>query len=154
MATHLNLNDRAPDFELVDGKGEAHQLRDYRGQPVVLVFYPQDFSAVCTEEHACFVDVLKDIERAEAQVLGISIDHRFAHAAFAKQQGIAYPLLADFHPKGEVGQRYGVYLDENGFNARTTFVIDPEGRICFIQENETSAVPDIEEVLEAVREAG
>jgi len=153
LATHLKLNDRAPDWELVDGTGETHRLSDYRGQPVVLVFYPMDFNPVCAEEHACFIDVLKDFERAEAQVLGISVDHRHAHAAFAKQNGIAYPLLADFHPKGDVGKRYGVYLEDAGFHARTTLVIDPEGRICFIQENETSAVPDIEEVLEAVHEA-
>lgn len=154
MATHLKLNDRAPDLELADAAGEVHRLRDYRGQPVVLVFYPMDFNPVCAEEHACFVDLLGELERAEAQVLGISVDHRHAHAAFGRSNGITYPLLADFQPRGEVGRRYGVFLDDAGHHARTTFVVDPEGRICFIQENELSAVPDVDEVLEAVREAG
>lgn len=152
--SHLNVTDRAPDFELVDGKGEKHRLSDYRGQVVVLAFYPQDFSGVCTEEHACFVDNLKPFEKLDAQVLGISVDHRHAHAAFAKQLGITYPLLADFHPKGEVGRRYGVYLEDYGYNGRANFVIDPEGRISFIQEMVPSDLPDFDELLEAVSESG
>jgi peroxiredoxin len=86
----------------------------------------------------------------DAQVFGISIDHNAAHAAFAEKQGIEYPLLADFHPKGEVGRAYGVYSEDKGFHLRWTFVIDPEGRISFIQRNEVPEVPEIEEVLAAV----
>lgn len=152
--SHLNVTDRAPDFELGDGKGETHRLSDYRGQVVVLAFYPMDFSGVCTEEHACFVDNLAQFEKLDAQVLGISVDHRNAHAAFAKQVGITYPLLADFHPKGEVGRRYGVYLEDYGYHGRANFVIDPEGRISFIQEMVPSDLPDFDELLEAVSESG
>ena len=146
--SHLNVTDRAPDFELVDGRGETHRLSDYRGQVVVLAFYPMDFSGVCTEEHACFVDNLAQFEKLDAQVLGISIDSRPVHAAFAKQLGITYPLLADFHPKGEVGRRYGVYLDDYGYHGRANFVIDPEGRISFIQEMVPSDLPDFDELIE------
>lgn len=153
MSTHLKVNDRAPQFELIDGAGETHRLRDYKGQPVVLAFYPMDFSGVCTEEHACIMDAMTRLNRLEAQVLGISIDHKNAHRAFAEKEGIEYPLLADFHPKGKVGRLYGVYLDDKGYNARTTFVIDPEGRISYIQENATPEVPEIEEIIEAVEEA-
>lgn len=150
VTTTLSINDRAPDFELADASGNMHRLSDYRGQPVVLVFYPMDFSGVCAEEHACFVDRISDFNRFEAQVLGISVDHRHAHAAFAKANAVEYPLLSDFHPKGAVGRRYGVYLEDQGFNSRTTFVVDPEGRISFIQRNPIPDVPEIEEVLEAV----
>lgn len=151
--TQLTVTDRAPDFELVDGAGEAHRLSDYRGQVVVLAFYPNDFSGVCTEEHACFVDNMAQFEKLDAQVLGISVDSRHAHAAFAKQLGIHYPLLADFHPKGEVGQRYGVYLADRGHHGRANFVIDPEGRISFIQEMVPSDLPDFDELVEAVSES-
>jgi peroxiredoxin len=146
------IEERAPGFELKGGDGQLYRLADFRGQPVVLVFYPYDFSAVCTEELACYVDALAQFNDLDTQVLGISTDSHHCHRAFARAQGITYPLLADFHPKGDVGRRYGVYLDERGHHARWTFVIDPEGRVAFIQRNEIGEVPDVEEVLEAVRE--
>jgi peroxiredoxin len=80
------------------------------------------------------------------------VDSHHSHRAFAAARGISYPLLADFHPKGEVGRRYGVYLDDKGYHARWTFVIDPEGRIAFIQKNGHNEVPDVDEVLAAVKE--
>jgi peroxiredoxin len=153
MTMNLAVDMRAPDFELPGHDGQTYRLSDYRGQPVVLVFYPMDFSPVCSEEHACVLDVMTRFNRLEAQVFGISVDHRWAHAAFAAQRGITYPLLADFHPKGAVGRQYGVYQDELGFHKRWTFVIDPEGRVSFIQENEVGEVPDIEEVILAVEDS-
>jgi peroxiredoxin len=149
----IKVDSRAPDFELVGQDGQTYRLSDYRGVPVVLIFYPMDFSPVCSEEHACYVDVMNQFNRLDAQVLGISVDHRWAHAAFAERHGITYPLLADFHPKGEVGRRYGVYLEDQGFNQRWTFVIDPEGRVSYIQENEVGEVPDVEEIIQAVKDS-
>ncbi|HQZ69987.1 MAG: redoxin domain-containing protein [Anaerolineae bacterium] len=151
--SELNVNDRAPDFELQGQDGKPHRLSDYRGQPVVLAFYPMDFSGVCSEEHACMVEVLGRLEKLEAQVLGISVDHRHAHAAFARQLGITYPLLADFHPKGAVGRDYGVYLEDKGFHQRWIFVIDPEGRVSFVQQNAVGEVPDLEPIVAAVKAA-
>jgi peroxiredoxin len=147
----LNVDDRAPDFELEDANGQVHHLSDYRGQPVVLVFYPLDFSPVCTEEHACIMDIMARFNLLDAQVLGISVDSRWAHAAFARAQRISYPLLADFHPKGVVGRLYGVYDEEKGLDARVTYVIDPEGRVSHVQTNEVGEVPDIEEIALAVQ---
>lgn len=152
MTKELELLDRAPDFELKGQDGQLYMLSDYRSLPVVLVFYPYDFSGVCTEELACFVDNLEQFNDVEAQILGISVDSHHSHRAFAAARGISYPLLADFHPKGEVGRRYGVYLDDKGYHARWTFVIDPEGRIAFIQKNGHNEVPDVDEVLAAVKE--
>lgn len=147
------VNEKAPDFELLGHDGEMHRLSDYRGQAVVLVFYPFDFSGVCSEEHACIVDAMSRFNRLEAQIFGISVDHKHAHAAFAKQQGIEYPLLADFHPKGAVGAKYGVYMADKGFHKRWTFVIDPEGRIAEIIESAVPEVPEIEELINAVEDA-
>ncbi len=152
MTRELQVQDRAPDFELKGQDGQAYRLSEYKGQPVVLAFYPSDFSSVCGEEHACFVDNMAQLSKLDAQVLGVSVDSHHSHRAFAQARGITYPLLADFHPKGAVGRTYGVYLDEFGYHARWTYVIDPEGRIAFIQKNKIGEVPDIEEVLEAVRE--
>jgi peroxiredoxin (alkyl hydroperoxide reductase subunit C) len=153
VTIELKENDRAPDFELIGGDGQTYRLSDWRGQPVVLVFYPLDFSAVCTEEHACYVDALSQFNALEAQVVGISVDSRHAHAAFAREKGITYPLLADFHPKGAVGRLYGVYSEEKGSHERWTFVIDPEGRISAIQKNGRGEVPDVEEIVRAVEES-
>jgi len=153
VSPELDVTDRAPDFELVAHDGERHHLRDLRGQPVVLIFYPMDFDPVSTEEHACYIDVMTQLDVLDAQVLGISVDHRHAHRAFAEAGRIAYPLLADFHPKGQVGRQYGAYDDELGVHRRWTFVIDPEGRISHIQKNEFGEVPDVEEIVRAVEES-
>ena len=105
----------APDFTLKDQSQKEIKLSDYAGKRnVVLIFYPLDFSPVCTNEHACFVNDLKQFEKLDAQVLGLSVDSAWAHKAFAEKMGITYPLLADFHPKGAVADKFGVYLAEKG----------------------------------------
>jgi peroxiredoxin len=149
----LQVNDRAPDFTLGDADGNAHSLADYRGQVVVLVFYPMDFSGVCAEEHSCILDVMPRLNQLDAQVIGVSVDHKFAHKAFAAATGIEYPLLTDFQPRGEVGALYGAFDESAGFNRRWTFVIDPEGRISHIQRNEVGDVPDLDEIVDAVNDA-
>jgi peroxiredoxin (alkyl hydroperoxide reductase subunit C) len=146
------MTDRAPDFELTGDDGQIYRLSDYRGVPVVLIFYPSDFSPVCSEEHASFVDVMDRLNRTDAQVFGISVDSKWSHTAFAEKEDIEYPLLADFHPRGEVGKAYGVYLPDKGVHRRWTFVIDPEGRVAFIQQNQQGEVPDVEEIVAAVED--
>lgn len=150
MPTQLTVGDPAPDFELPDATRTPRTLSELRGKPVVLAFYPFDFSGTCSEEHACFADAMPALAEADAQVIGVSVDHVHAHKAYAEARGIDYPLLADFHPKGEVGRAYGVYYEDKGFHARTIFVIDAEGVIRFVQENEISTVPDIDEIVAAV----
>ncbi len=147
----VKVQDRAPDFELKGHDGQMYKLSDYRGQTVVLVFYPHAFSPVCAEEHACIVDASDQLNKLDAQVMGISVDQTFSLKAFAASGNIGYPLLSDF-PRGMVGRLYGAYLDDHGYHARWTFVVDPEGRIAFIQRNEIREVPDIDEIVEAVKE--
>ena len=99
----------APEFTLPDQDGNKVSLSDYRGRTVVLVFYPADFSRVCTDQLSVYQEVLPQLEEAGAQLVGISVDGAFCHKAFQEHQGLTIPLLADFHPKGEVAKAYGVW---------------------------------------------
>ena len=123
----IQVGEKAPDFTLKGNDDKEHKLSDLRGQKVVLAFYPLDFSPVCSREHACFVDDLRQFESLSAKVFGISVDSVWAHKAFADKLGIKYPLLADFQPKGEVARRYGLYIEDKGITNRATVVIDGEG---------------------------
>jgi peroxiredoxin (alkyl hydroperoxide reductase subunit C) len=146
----LKVGDLAPDFTLKGNDDKDHTLSAYRGKPVVLVFYPLDFSPVCEKEHACFVEDLAKFSALDAQVFGISVDSVWAHKAFAKQLQISYPLLADFHPKGAVAEQYGAYLADKGITARTNFVIDKDGKVALIQTNDIPKVPELEPLLAAL----
>jgi peroxiredoxin len=119
----------APEFNLISNTGEEIILADFRGQPVVLVFYPADFSPVCGDQMVLYNEMLPLFEEFKASVLGISVDGRWSHRAFAESRSIRIPLLADFEPKGSVAQAYGVYRKEDGTSERALFVIDAEGVI-------------------------
>jgi peroxiredoxin len=117
----------APDFALRNQDGETVSLQDLRGKTVVLVFYPLDFSRVCTDQLSVYQEVLSDLESKGATLYGISIDSAFTHKAFQKHLGITIPLLADFHPKGEVARKYGVYNEDRGHSERALVLISPDG---------------------------
>jgi peroxiredoxin len=119
----------APDFTLPDQDGNEITLSELRGTPVVLVFYPMDFSLVCTDQLSVYQEVLPDFEERGAKVYGISVDHVFAHQAFREKLGLTIPLLADFEPKGEVARAYDMYIDSRGHNHRGFVVIDAEGKV-------------------------
>jgi peroxiredoxin (alkyl hydroperoxide reductase subunit C) len=121
----------APDFTLPDQDGNEVSLADLlaEGKNVVLVFYPLDFSPVCTDQLNVYHEVLGDLESAGAKLVGISVDSAFCHKAFRERIGIRIPLLADFEPKGEVAQRYGVYIDGRGHNHRALVMIGPDGKV-------------------------
>jgi peroxiredoxin len=117
----------APDFSLLDQDGQTVSLSGLRGQTIVLVFYPGDWSPVCTDQLNVYQEVLGDLEEKGAKLIGISVDSAFSHKAFQDHLGISIPLLADFHPKGEVSKRYGVYNEHYGNNFRALVMIDPGG---------------------------
>jgi peroxiredoxin len=116
----------APDFALPDQDGNIVRLEDLRGQTSVLVFYPMDWSPVCTDQLNVYQEVLSDLGREGAHLYGVSIDSAFSHKAFRESLGITFPLLADFHPKGEVSRAYGVYIEERGHNHRALVMIGPD----------------------------
>ena len=141
----------APDFTLKDQDQKEVKLSDFRGKkPVVLVFYPLDWSPTCTKEHACMVNDKKQFEDLNAQVLGLSVDSTWSHKAYADKMGIHYPLLADFHPRGAVAAKYGVYLEDKGITGRSIFIIDRDGKLAWRKDYEIPVVPDIAEVSKAL----
>ena len=113
----------APDFALPDQDGNIVKLEDLRGRTTVLVFYPSDFSPVCTDQLNVYQEVLPAID---AQLYGVSVDSAWAHKAFQQHLGISIPLLADFHPKGEVSKAYGVWVEDYGVAARALVMIGPD----------------------------
>ena len=141
----------APQFTLKDQNQREINLADFAGKRrVVLIFYPLDFSPVCTNEHACFVNDLKRFETMDAQVLGLSVDSVWTHKAFADKMGISYPLLADFHPKGSVAEKFGVYLADKGITGRAIAIIDKAGKIAWFKNYDIPVMPDMAEVQQAL----
>lgn len=123
------VGEAAPDFNLSDQNGEAHQLKDYAGKWLVLYFYPKDDTPGCTQEACAFRDDLSKLTKLGAQVVGISVDDGASHAEFAKKYHLPFPLLAD--SKGEVAAKYGALMDMVVFKIakRYTFLIDPQGKV-------------------------
>jgi peroxiredoxin (alkyl hydroperoxide reductase subunit C) len=137
----------APEFALRANDDKEYKLSDLKGKNVVLAFYPLDFSPVCSNEHACVRDDLSQFQSLNAEVFGISVDSTWAHKAFAEKLGLKYPLLADFHPKGAVADKYGLYLSERGIAARAVVVIDKEGIVRWVKQYDIPTVPDTKEVV-------
>lgn len=146
----LQPGQRAPDFTLPTGDDETVSLRDFRGQPVVLAFYPADWSPTCGDQMALYNEILPEFERFDAQLLGISVDGVWCHRAFAEDRNLAFPLLSDFEPKGEVARRYEVYRSEDGVAERALFVIS-EGIIEWSYISPPGVNPGANGVLGALR---
>jgi len=147
----LSVGAAAPDFTLKDQNQKDVKLSDFHGKKnVVIVFYPLDWSPICTNEHACFVNDMKRFEQLDAQVLGVSVDSVWSHKAFADKMGIYYPLLADFNPRGGVANKFGVYLADKGITGRAIAVVDRAGKLAWFKNYDIPTVPDLKEVSEAL----
>ena len=140
----------APEFTLKDQNQKEVKLSDYRGKKVVIVFYPLDWSPVCTKEHACMVNDKKQFEDLDAQVLGLSVDSVWSHKAYADKMGIKYSLLADFHPKGAMSEKYGVYLADKGITGRAIAIVNKQGKVAWFKNYDIPVVPDLKEVASAL----
>jgi len=140
----------APDFSLASTTGEKVRLSDYRGRPLVLVFYPADFSSVCGDQLALYNEVLPLFETHKAQVLAISVDGIWCHQAFSEQRHLRFPLLSDFEPKGAVAQSYGVFDAKQGVNKRALFVIDAQGVIRWSHVSPAEVNPGADGILKAL----
>mgnify|MGYP001795651214 CR=1 FL=1 len=125
----LPAGTQAPDFSRNSTPDQLVALSDFRGSPVVLVFYPADFSPVCGDQVALYSEMFDEFNEHNAQLLGISVDGAWCHLAFAKDRRLHFPLLSDFEPKGEVSKRYGAYHDDVGESSRSLYVLDANGII-------------------------
>ena len=148
--TELPAGARAPDFKLATTPERSVSLSDFRGRPVVLVFYPADWSPVCGDQVTLYQAAMTEFQRYDAQLLGISVDQVWSHIEFAKSRGLEFPLLADFEPKGELARTYGVYRDQDGFCERALFVIDPKGMITWSYVSPVNVNPGAEGILRAL----
>ncbi len=148
----LNPGDEAPDFELRSHRGGTVRLSDYRGKKhVVLAFHPLAFTPVCAAQMSGYETDLQRLERADAVVFGVSIDPQPSKTAWAKTLGsISFDLLSDFHPHGEVAQKYGVFRPNEGFAERAVFVIGKDGRIKWVRTYDIPQQPDNAELLAAL----
>jgi peroxiredoxin len=143
----------APDFKLPDQDGNEVSLEDLRGQTSVLVFYPADFSPVCTDQLNVYQEVLGELEAEGAKLYGISVDGAFCHNAFRKQLGVTIPLLADFHPKGDVARRYGVWIDSHGVAARALVMIGPDLTVAWAHQSSSPLeIPGANLIFDALAE--
>jgi peroxiredoxin len=143
---------KAPDFHLPAGPDNIISLNDFRGKPVILAFYPADWSPVCSDQMALYNETLKLFEKFNAQMIGISVDSKWCHMAFSESRNLHFPLLADFEPKGAVSKSYGAYNEEAGESKRALFVIDEEGIIqwSYLSPNEIN--PGADGILDALEE--
>jgi peroxiredoxin len=141
---------QAPDFTLPDQDGRKVSLSELRGQTVVLVFYPADFSPVCTDQLSVYQEVLGELEQRGTKLLGISVDGAFCHRAFRDHLNLDIPLLADFHPKGEVARAYGVWSEEHGVAGRALVVVGPDGSVTWSYMSPPLEVPGANLIFDAL----
>jgi peroxiredoxin len=140
----------APDFELGSAPRTKLKLSNFRGKPVILAFYPADFSPVCGDQIALYNEVLADFDEYGAAIVGISVDGVWCHAAFAKQNNIHFTLLSDFEPKGEISRQYGAYRDSDGTSERALFLIDKDGMIYWSYLSPVDINPGADGILDAL----
>ncbi|HEY7126972.1 MAG TPA: redoxin domain-containing protein [Ktedonobacterales bacterium] len=140
----------APDFTLHTTPDQTVSLHDFLGQPVILVFYPADWSPVCGDEMTLFNEVLPELHRYQGIMLGISVDGVWCHLAFAQDHKLRFPLLSDFEPKGKVARDYGVYRPQDGTSERALFVLDAEGKIYWSYVSPVGVNPGVDGVLKAL----
>ena len=146
----LPAGTQAPDFELASSVGEPRSLAELRGRPVILGFDTNDWSPVCTDQLGLYQMLLPEFEKLDASLLGISVDSRWSHLAFARDRNLEFPLLADFEPKGEVARAYGAYRDEDGTSERALFVIDAAGVIAWSYVSPVGVNPGADGILDAL----
>ena len=140
----------APDFTLTDQDGNEVSLSDFRGETVVLVFYPLDFSPMCTEQLSVYQEVLPDFAAKGVRLVGISVDSAFCHYAFRQHMNLEIPLLADFHPKGAVAEAYGVFNEKYGSAKRALVMVDPEGIVKWVHKGSPLEVPGANLIFDAL----
>jgi len=149
-ATQLPVGARAPDFELASGPDQTVSLVELRGRPVILAFYPADWSPVCSDQMALYQAVLPEFQQYDAELLGLSVDGVWCHVAFARDRNLSFPLLADFEPKGDVARAYHVYRAVDGTSERALCVIDADGMVRWSYVSPVDVNPGADGILRAL----
>jgi peroxiredoxin len=152
--TPLQPGTVAPDFELPSTPDQKVMLSEFQGQPVILAFYPEDWSPVCSDQLALYQAVLPEFQKFNAELIAISVDSAWSHLAFAKDRNLHFPLLADFEPKGEVARAYRVYRANEGTSERALFVIDADGVIRWSYVSPVGVNPGADGILRALEGLG
>ncbi len=148
----LHAGSEAPDFALAATPKGPISLPDLRGAPVVLAFYPADWTPVCSDQLALYSELEDEFERHGTRVLGISVDSVWSHTAFREARNLSIPLLSDFEPKGAVARAYGVYRARDGTSERALFVIDAGGTIQWSYVSPMGENPGADGILEALEQ--
>jgi peroxiredoxin len=151
-ATALPAGTAAPEFSLRSTPDQSVRLSEFRGRPVVLVFYPADWSPVCGDQVSLYNEMLSEFQNLGAEILGISVDGVWCHTAFSRDRQLHFPLLADFEPKGAVARLYGVYRAADGTSERALFVLNAEGVIHWSYVSPVGANPGADGILSALEE--
>lgn len=141
---------KAPNFSLNSTPDQKVSLKDFLGQPVVLAFYPADWSPVCTDQLSLYAEVMPEFKKHNAELLAISVDNIWSHLAFSKDRKLNFPVLADFEPKGVVSRKYGAYKEKIGESARALFVIDDKGVIRWSHLSPDGVNPGADGILSAL----
>ncbi len=153
-ATPLPPGSEAPEFALLSTPDQRVSLAEFRGQPVILAFYPEDWSPVCSDQLALYQELLPEFQTFGAVLLGISVDGVWCHLAFANDRNLHFPLLADFEPKGEVARAYQVYRANDGTTERALYVIDAEGIVRWGYVSPVGVNPGADGILRALEDLG
>lgn len=150
LTSPLEQGTWGPDFTLPASPGQTAGLRDFRDRPVILVFYPGDWEPVSADQLGQYEEALPEFGRFNAALLAISVDSIWCHRAFARQQNLSFPLLADFEPKGTVARAYGVYQPDSGTSGRALFVLDGQGQVRWSYLAPLGVNPGIDGILTAL----
>ena len=140
----------APDISLRSGPDTQFNLSELHGRPVVLAFYPADWSPVCSDQLAVYEAVKLEFDVYGAEIVGISVDGVWCHAAFKEQRGLSFSLLSDFEPKGAISRAYQSYRESEGVSERALFVIDPEGVVFWSEVVPIDTNPGADGILNAL----
>ena len=146
----LEPGQKAPDFRLFSTPNQRVSLADFLGKPLILAFYPADWSPVCTDQMALYQEVMPEFRRYDASLLGISVDGVWCHLAFAKDRNLKFPLIADFEPKGAMSRAYGAYHEVDGVSQRALYVIDPDGLVHWSYLSPMGVNPGADGILRAL----
>jgi peroxiredoxin len=150
--TLIKAGDRAPSFTLYSTPTETASLEQHRGTPIILAFYPADWSPVCGDQMALYNQVLPEFTKFGATLFGISVDGKWCHRAFAEARKLRFPLLADFEPKGVVARAYGAYRETEGIAERALFVIDADGIVSWSYCSPITVNPGADGILDALNQ--